>query len=212
MNRMLNVPVEEAVLEGELAMPDGPAGIVVFAHGSGSSRLSPRNTFVAEQLQRRRLATFLFDLLTEAEDARYENRFNIELLAARMLAVTAWLVESDHAREARDLPLGYFGASTGAAAALRATAEGEADVRAVVSRGGRVDMAERVLPMVSAPTLFIVGERDTEVLALNQQMLPQLGGPKELSVVPGASHLFEEAGALEDVATRAGDWFVRHLS
>jgi alpha-beta hydrolase superfamily lysophospholipase len=209
VNRLLSIPLDGIELDGELSSAKGATGMVVFAHGSGSSRLSPRNTFVAEKLQGRGLATFLFDLLTEQEDARYENRFNIDLLAERMLAATTWLARSG---EAEGLPLGYFGASTGAAAALRAAAEGDVEVRAVVSRGGRVDMAEQVLPMVSTPTLLIVGERDSQVLALNQQMLPRLGGTKELSVVPGASHLFEEAGALEEVATRAEDWFVRYLS
>jgi dienelactone hydrolase len=212
LNRIVTVPLDGTELEGELAAPKGATGIVVFAHGSGSSRLSPRNTFVAEQLQGRGLATFLFDLLTEQEDARYENRFNIDLLAQRMLAVTTWLMRSGEAQEAEGLPLGYFGASTGAAAALRAAADGDTDARAVVSRGGRVDMAEEVLPKVSVPTLLVVGERDTQVLALNQEMLPLLGGTKELSVVPEASHLFEEAGALEEVATRAGEWFVRYLT
>jgi pimeloyl-ACP methyl ester carboxylesterase len=207
--RAVTVPVDDVRLDGELAVPDGASGLVVFAHGSGSSRLSPRNNFVAEVLRARGLGTLLFDLLTEAEDRRRETRFDIDLLTERLLGATAWL----HDREGTTgMRLGYFGASTGAAAALCAAARRGDDIGAVVSRGGRVDLASERLPSVTAPTLFVVGGADTEVLELNREALAVLTCPNELAVIEGAGHLFEREGALEEVADLAAAWFATHLS
>jgi pimeloyl-ACP methyl ester carboxylesterase len=204
----VSIPVDGVALDGELAIPDGAPGLVVFAHGSGSSRKSPRNTFVADVLREHGLGTLLFDLLIEAEDTNYEARFDIDLLTERLLAATEWLRE----REAtRDLALGYFGSSTGVAAALRAAARRGDDVGAVVSRGGRVDLASDALPDVTAPTLFVVGGADTDVLALNREALVELTSETELTVVEGAGHLFEGPGELEAVAGHAAEWFERHL-
>ena len=182
--------------------------VVLFAHGSGSSRFSPRNNFVAQVLHAAGHGTLLLDLLTRAEDARYENRFDIALLTRRLLATTHWLRNDE---TAKGLALGYFGASTGAAAALQAAAEPGTNIAAVVSRGGRPDLAGEALPRVTAPTLLIVGEWDDVVIRLNEQALAQLRCVKELAIVPQASHLFEEAGALEKVAKLASGWFRRHL-
>jgi len=194
-------------LPGHLRIPAGARGIVLFAHGSGSSRLSPRNRQVAGVLEEAALATFLFDLLDEEEAADRRLVFDIELLGRRLLAATERI-----AREpgAADLPVGYFGASTGAAAALVAAAE-RPDVRAVVSRGGRPDLAGSALARVRAPTLLIVGGWDVEVLKLNEEALARLAGERRLEVVPRASHLFEEPGAIERVAELATAWFSRHL-
>ena len=207
--RAVTVPVDDVRLDGELAVPDGASGLVVFAHGSGSSRLSPRNNFVAEVLRARGLGTLLFDLLTEAEDRRRETRFDIDLLTERLLGATAWLRDREGTA---DLRLGYFGASTGAAAALCAAARRGDDIGAVVSRGGRVDLASERLPSVTAPTLFVVGGADTEVLELNREALAVLTCPNELAVIEGAGHLFEREGALEEVADLAAAWFATHLS
>jgi len=201
------------VLAGELQVPDAAMGLVLFAHGSGSSRHSPRNQYVAGVLRSAGLATLLFDLLTpeeEAVDSRTMRlRFDIELLAARLVDATLW---AEAQPEVRSLSRGFFGASTGGAAALVAAAElSGGDVGAVVSRGGRPDLAGPVLSAVKSPTLLIVGGRDDVVLELNQWALDQLTCEKELRVVPGATHLFEEPGALEEVARHAADWFVRHL-
>lgn len=202
------IPVEDVELEGMLEIPADTTGIVVFAHGSGSSRKSPRNNFVAEVIRDRGLGTLLFDLLTEAEDRRRENRFDIPLLTDRLVGVTEWLRERPETSEAS---LGYFGSSTGAAAALRATARTSDEIDAVVSRGGRVDMAETILGEIDAPTLFIVGGADTEVLELNRRAAEDLTCEKELHVVEGAGHLFEGEGELEEVAGVAADWFAEHL-
>jgi len=208
----LGIPAGAVRLEGDLTMPKRARGLVVFAHGSGSSRKSSRNRFVAKALVQRGLGTLLFDLLTadeerlDAVDAHL--RFDIPLLAERLGAVTHWIRDTD---AVPGVPLGYFGASTGAAAALIAAAEHPEDVRAVVSRGGRPDLAGAALASVRAPTLLIVGGRDTTVLRLNREALERLPGQKELTVVVGATHLFEEPGALEEVTRLAGDWFVRHL-
>jgi pimeloyl-ACP methyl ester carboxylesterase len=207
--RAVTVPVDDVRLDGELAVPDGASGLVVFAHGSGSSRLSPRNNFVAEVLRARGLGTLLFDLLTEAEDRRRETRFDIDLLTERLLGATAWLRDREGTTGMR---LGYFGASTGAAAALCAAARRGDDIGAVVSRGGRVDLASERLPSVTAPTLFVVGGADTEVLELNREALAVLTCPNELAVIEGAGHLFEREGALEEVADLAAAWFATHLS
>jgi dienelactone hydrolase len=201
------------VLEGTLGIPNGAAGIVLFAHGSGSSRHSPRNRYVAQVLRQAGLATLLMDLLTreeEVEDSETGHlRFDIGFLAERLVAATDWLQET---AETRPLAVGYFGASTGAGAALVAAAERPQVVRAVVSRGGRPDLAGPALPRVSAPTLLLVGSHDAPVIRLNQEALRRLGShDKQLVIVPGASHLFEEPGTLEEVARLATGWFVQHL-
>jgi putative phosphoribosyl transferase len=210
--RAVQVPVTGGMLAGDFVHPEGATGVVVFAHGSGSSRLSPRNRWVAQQLEAARLATLLFDLLTPSEEAIDARtgvlRFDIALLARRLIATTDYLAGE---LLAPGFPIGYFGASTGAAAALIAAAERPGVVRAVVSRGGRPDLAGAALPRVQAPTLLIVGGADQQVLALNATAQLQLECPNELQVVPRATHLFEEPGALEEVARLATGWFVRHL-
>jgi putative phosphoribosyl transferase len=203
-HRALQLHAGGAVLAGDLMLPAQAAGLVVFAHGSGSSRLSPRNRAVAATLNEAGFATLLFDLLTESEAGRRELVFDIPLLARRLELVTRWALEEP---STRDLPLGYFGASTGAAAALRAAAAVGDSVRAVVSRGGRPDLAADRLPYVAAPTLLIVGSHDPEVLELNRRAAAMLRCPHRLAVVPGAGHLFEEPGALEAVERLAADWF-----
>jgi len=201
------IPAGGVRLEGTLTLPPQPLGVVLFAHGSGSSRFSPRNRLVADALVSANIGTLLFDLLTDREAADRGNVFDVELLAGRLRHATEWIA----ARPATaDLGLGYFGASTGAAAALVAAADA-ARVRAVVSRGGRPDLAGDFLPRVVAPTLFIVGGADVEVLELNRAALARLGGIKRLEVVPGATHLFEEPGALESVSALAQLWFRQHL-
>lgn len=200
-------------LEGNLSVPEGARGVVLFAHGSGSSRHSPRNRFVAEQLHRAGLATLLIDLLTEDEEAvdQYSAhlRFDIGLLAERLVGATDWLVQ---APATAGLSVGYFGASTGGGAAVVAAARCPQHIDAVVSRGGRPDLAGEALPAVKAPTLFLVGGDDAPVIRLNEQALAQLGAPrKKLVIVPGASHLFEEPGKLEEVARLASEWFTRYL-
>ncbi|MDY7082953.1 MAG: dienelactone hydrolase family protein [Halobacteria archaeon] len=205
---LFDIPVDDVELEGELIIPEGANGLVVFAHGSGSSRKSPRNNFVAQVLREKGLGTLLFDLLTEEEDMRRENRFDIPLLTDRLVAVTHWLWQRE---ETRDLNMGYFGSSTGAAAALRGAARMDSEIDAVVSRGGRVDLAEEVLEEVESSTLFIVGGEDTQVLELNRDALEKLECEKELEVIEGAGHLFEGEGELEEVAELAADWFGKHI-
>ncbi|TAK33587.1 MAG: hypothetical protein EPO21_12635 [Chloroflexota bacterium] len=206
--RLVRVPSGVVILEGVLAVPADARGVVLFAHGSGSGRFSPRNNFVARQLQQAGLATFLLDLLTEdeAQDRRFV--FDIELLAERLRSATDWVLSEP---QTADLSIGYFGASTGAAAALIAAAQEEAKIAAVVSRGGRPDLAKEFLPEVKAPTLLIVGGRDTAVLALNRGAFAALRCTRDLTVVPGATHLFEEPGTLEKVAELAVHWFSRYL-
>lgn len=195
-------------LEGSLSVPDGAEGIVLFAHGSGSSRHSPRNTYVAQVLRKSGLATLLMDLLTRDEDIDYETRFDIGLLAKRLEAATAWITEEDSTKRLR---IGYFGASTGAAAALKSAAsEGEL-IGAVVSRGGRPDLAMDSLKKVKSPTLLIVGGRDDLVIDLNRSAYENIRAEKEMVIVPGATHLFEEPGALEEVASLAARWFKKYL-
>jgi dienelactone hydrolase len=206
---LVSIPVDDVELEGTLSIPDGASGVVVFAHGSGSSRKSPRNNYVADVIRDRGLGTLLFDLLTEEEDQFRENRFDISLLTDRLVAVTEWLWD-EHVD--RDVRLGYFGSSTGAASALRAAARLGDDVDAVVSRGGRVDMAADVLGEVGASTLFIVGGADTQVLELNREAYEELTCEKDLHVVEEAGHLFEGEGELEEVAEVAADWFEDSLS
>lgn len=207
--RELTVAVGARRLTGDLVVPDEPWGLVVFAHGSGSSRRSPRNRHVAGVLEGGRLATLLLDLLEEPEALDRRLVFDVELLAGRLLAATEGAAAEPGIG---GLPVGYFGASTGAAAALIAAARAGATVRAVVSRGGRPDLARAVLDRVTAPTLLVVGGRDPEVLRLNEEALELLGCEKRLEVVPGASHLFEEPGTLERVAELALEWFGRHLA
>lgn len=204
--RISAAPVEVA---GHLLIPERPKGIVVFAHGSGSSRHSPRNRYVADVLNEAGLATLLFDLLTPAEERNRANVFDIELLARRLVDVTGWLAGQP---DTATLPVGYFGASTGAGAALVAAADPRVTVEAVVSRGGRPDLAGRYLREVFAPTLLIVGGRDDVVLDLNRRAQAAIPGDCRLVVVPGATHLFEEPGTLTQVATLARDWFLHHLS
>jgi len=202
------IPAGGMLLRGTLTLPPYPVGVVMFAHGSGSSRLSPRNQLVANALVSANLGTLLFDLLSEGEESERANVFDVELLAGRLRQATDWIA----ARPATaDLPIGYFGASTGAGAALVAAAE-DRRVRAIVSRGGRPDLAGDFLPDVVAATLLIVGGADRTVLALNRAAFERLGGIKRLEVVPGATHLFEEPGALESVAALARLWFLDHLS
>jgi len=204
----VSVSAGTVTLPGILGVPEAAMGVVLFVHGSGSGRLSPRNNTVARALQDAHLATLLVDLLTEQEEGDRRFVFNIELLAERLLACTEWLRE---ARGTRALPVGYFGASTGAAGALVAAANLGTAVRAVVSRGGRPDLAAHYLGRVQAATLLIVGGNDTPVIALNERALAELRSEKRLVIVPGATHLFEEPGALEEVTRLARDWFLRHL-
>jgi len=195
-------------LEGILVIPKESKGVVVFTHGSGSGRLSPRNAFVAKALQEAGLGTLLVDLLSEEEDQVYETRFNIGLLAARVVEVTKWLMNK---KETKGKLIGYFGASTGAAAALQAAANLSSDIWAVVSRGGRPDLVFPFLSTVRAPTLLIVGERDPIVIDMNKAAYDRISSQKDLVIVPGATHLFEEPGTLEEVAELATRWFVRYL-
>lgn len=197
-----------AQLPGALAWPRQPSGLVLFVHGSGSGRLSPRNAAVAQQLRAGGLGTLLFDLLTETEAADRRNVFDIEFLSQRLLAATLWLSRQP---EASGLPLGYFGASTGAAAALTAASMSPLEISAVVSRGGRPDLAGNALPKVRAPTLLLVGGHDPQVLALNQMAKARLTCFARLVVIPGASHLFEEPGTLEEAGRLAAAWFVHHF-
>ena len=204
----VTIPAGGLLLQGTLTLPPQPLGIVLFAHGSGSSRFSARNRRVADALVTANIGTLLFDLLSEAEEAQRANVFDIELLAGRLKDASHWIATYP---ATADLPLGYFGASTGAAAALVAAA-GDRHVQAIVSRGGRPDLAADFLPHVIAPTLLIVGGADREVLELNRRALRLLTAVKRLEVVPNATHLFEEPGTLETVATLARLWFLEHLS
>jgi putative phosphoribosyl transferase len=209
---LVRIPAGDASLVGELRMPSESAGIVLFAHGSGSGRNSPRNQAVARVLEAAGLSTLLFDLLTEEEEREEEFtrhlRFDIGLLSRRLADAVRWI---DDEAATRGLGIGLFGASTGAAAALMAAARARGRVGAVVSRGGRPDLAGDALTSVACPTLLIVGGRDEQVLSLNRQALARLAGPKRLEIVPGAGHLFEEAGALECVAALAARWFAKFL-
>jgi len=211
--RMVRVPAGAVTLDGDLSVPERARGIVLFAHGRGSSRLSPRHRYVARLLNEAKLATVLLDLLTPAEEAvdlrTAHLRFDVGLLSERLVAATDWLMQRS---KTRHLPLGYFGASTGAAAALIAAAERPDAVRAVVSRGGRPDMAGPALARVQAPTLLIVGEADFLVVRLNQEAFAKLTCEKRLVIVPGATHLFEEPGALDEVAHLAREWLERYLA
>lgn len=206
----VKIPAGSASLNGELIVPPDATGVVLFAHGSGSSRFSPRNTYVANVLQQHGIATLLFDLLTRAEDQDYDARFDIELLTERLLAATRWLQNNP---ATKSLKYGYFGASTGAAAALQAAAAMGDAIAAVVSRGGRPDLAGKsALSQVIAPTLLIVGSEDYGVIELNEQAYALLKCEKKLTLIAGATHLFEEPGTLEQAAKHAADWFSGYLS
>lgn len=206
---LIDIPVDDVHIEGVLTLPGNPAGLVLFAHGSDSSRHDPHNTAVTQALHAQRLGTLVLDLLTVAERLDYHTRFDISLLTHRLLVVTGWV--KLHAPTLH-LPLGYFGASTGAAAALQAAAAMGEDISAVVSRGGRPDLAgHHDLSKVTAPALLLVGSRDEEVLALNHDACAQLTCTKSLSIVAGASHLFDEPGALDAVAQQASQWFAQHV-
>lgn len=210
--REVRVSAGPVTLEGSLGIPNSAGGVVLFAHGSGSGRHSPRNRYVARVLREANLATLLIDLLTEDEeevDLRTTRlRFDIGLLARRLLGATDWLVQNPDTEQLR---IGYFGASTGAGAALVAAAERPDEVGAIVSRGGRPDLAGDALPLVKAPTVLIVGGNDEPVIGMNEEALARMRAVKRLQIVPGASHLFEEPGALEEVARLATVWFARHL-
>jgi len=205
---IVQIPVNGIKLEGSLIIPSKSRRVVLFAHGSGSSRHSTRNSFVAQVLQSAGIGTLLMDLLTWQEDTVYETRFDIDLLTWRLERATQWLMEQPRSRS---LDVGYFGASTGAAAALNAAATFGTAIGAVVSRGGRPDLAMSALPQVQSPTLLIVGGLDDVVIDLNRQAYEQLKTEKHLAVVPGATHLFEEPGTLQEVARLAAQWFKRHL-
>lgn len=208
MEKKVHIPADGTVLEGILSVPEGATGTVLFVHGSGSSRFSPRNAFVAKELQGTGIATLLVDLLTEEEDEVYENRFDIGLLSKRLGGVLRWLLNEP---DTKGLAVGLFGASTGAAAALIFAAKPGGAIAAVVSRGGRPDLAIKELGKVKAPTLLIVGGEDHGVIEFNEQAFAALRCEKKLEIVPGATHLFEEAGALERVASLATAWFARFL-
>ena len=207
-HKLLEIPVGGVRLTGELTVPSGARTLVLFSHGSGSSRLSPRNTFVADVLHQHSIGTFLFDLLTPEEDTVYANRFDIPLLTDRLVAATDYL---DTLPRAGSLTFGYFGASTGAASALGAAARRPERILAVVSRGGRPDLTGPELPHVAAATLLIVGGLDTDVLAINRLALADLPGARHLAVVPGANHLFEEPGTLKLAAELAATWFSKYM-
>jgi putative phosphoribosyl transferase len=213
MTKSVEIALADAVLHGDLTLPDGAAGLVIFAHGSGSSRNSPRNRFVAGVINRAGLGTLLMDLLTEEEERvdemTRELRFDIDLLGRRVALVVEWAAKR---KELAGLAMGLFGSSTGAAAALVAAAALPGKVQAVVSRGGRPDLAGAALAEVECPTLLVVGELDEVVIGLNEDAKARMRCPTELVIVPGATHLFEEPGALEHVARLAADWFARHLA
>ena len=205
----VSIPIDGITLQGDLYLPAGCNGIIIFSHGSGSSRFSVRNRQVAEYLHRKNFGTLLFDLLTEQEDLYYQNRFNIDMLTGRLVGATMWL---ETLEEAKNKPVGLFGASTGAASALQAAAR-LPEVRAVVSRGGRPDLASiDDLQKVESPTLLIVGSLDDDVLQLNKLAYLQMKCDKKIELVYGATHLFEEPGKMEIVAELAGNWFEKHLT
>ncbi len=206
--RLVTIHADGESLEGTLALPPDARGLVLFAHGSGSSRLSPRNNYVAQVLHGGGVGTLLFDLLSAEEDRDYANRFAIGLLAERLVAATRWVRQE---AEAAGLPLGYFGASTGAAAALRAAAQLGDGIKAVVSRGGRPDLTGPSISQVTAPTLLIVGGLDDVVIGMNEKAYAELRTEKQMVIVPGATHLFEEPGTLEEAARLALAWFQRHF-
>jgi len=208
----MKIPVGEVVVEGTLTLPPGAKSVVLFVHGSGSGRFSPRNQYVAKEFNKASIGTLLFDLLTQEEEEQdvvtAEYRFDIPLLAERLIGATEWLRNDSKTQR---LPYGYFGASTGAAAALIAAAKLPKDVATVVSRGGRPDIAGDYLPKVAAPTLLLVGGLDVEVIELNKEAMAKMKAEKKLVIIPGATHLFEEPGTLEEVAKISTEWFLRYL-
>ena len=207
--KSIEIPLKEVTLKGELAIPKDAEGVVIFSHGSGSSRFSPRNKFVAEMLHQQNFGTLLFDLLTEEEDTIYENTFNIDLLTSRLIEVTDWLL---HDKNLKGIPIGYFGASTGAASALGAAAHFKNKIKAVVGRGGRPDLALNHLHAVTAPTLLLVGELDYPVIEMNKLAISRLHCEKDMQVISGATHLFKEPGKLIEVVELSISWFKEHLS
>ena len=212
-NKMeMKIPVGEVVVEGILTLPPGAIGVVLFAHGSGSSRFSTRNQYVSKEFNKAKIGTLLFDLLTQEEEETdiitAEYRFNIPLLVDRLIGATEWLKNDPKTKR---LAFGYFGASTGAAAALIAAAKLRSEISAVVSRGGRPDLAGEYLPNVLSPTLMLVGSLDTEVIELNRRAMDQIKAEKKIVIIPGATHLFEEQGTLEEVAKVSIDWFLKYL-
>ncbi|MBU2905151.1 MULTISPECIES: dienelactone hydrolase family protein [Arenibacter] len=207
-NNAIAIPLNQLTLKANLYIPENAKGLVIFSHGSGSSRLSPRNNFIANILNQQGLATLLLDLLTESEDENYETRFNIDLLTQRLIAATKWVQLQ---KETKSLSLGYFGASTGAASAIGAAAFFKDDIKAIVSRGGRPDLALDEIPEVTASTLFIVGGKDSAVLELNIKAYAKVECEKKFETIPGASHLFEEPGKLEKVAELSATWFKKWL-
>lgn len=209
VKKEIQLPVDGILLEGNLSIPEDAKGLVIFSHGSGSSRFSPRNTMVAEQLHKQGIATLLFDLLTAKEDAIYAHRFDIELLTRRLMQTTNWVMQR---HEVKNLPTGLFGASTGAASALNTAAQMGDTIKAVVSRGGRPDLSIPYLHLVKAPVLLIVGGMDVEVIDLNRKAMDKITkAEKEMKIVPGATHLFSEPGKLEEVARISASWFKKHL-
>jgi putative phosphoribosyl transferase len=204
----IDIPLSAVTLKGDLVLPENTIGIVVFSHGSGSSRFSPRNKMVAELIQQQNIGTFLFDLLTEEEDQIYENRFNIDLLTNRLIETTEWLMANEITK---DIPIAYFGASTGAASALKAAAYFKKSIKAVVSRGGRPDLVINELSLVTAPTLLIVGGLDIAVIRMNKMAFAQLESVKEIKIIPDATHLFEEPEKLSEVADLAITWYKTFL-
>ena len=204
----INIPINSITLHGELVLPIKNAGLIIFSHGSGSSRFSPRNLWVAKYFQDRFFGTLMLDLLTIEEDRIFENRFDIDLLTQRLIEATKWLMKNE---ATRNLPIAYFGASTGAASALGAAAFFGDSIKAVVSRGGRPDLVLDLLPKVNSPTLLLVGGLDKAVVEMNKLAFDELKTEKELKIIPGASHLFEEPGKLGEVASEAVSWFKNHL-
>ena len=204
----INIPINSITLQGELVLPIKNAGLIIFAHGSGSSRFSPRNLWVAKYFQDRFFGTLMLDLLTIEEDRIFENRFDIDLLTQRLIEATKWLMKNDITQ---NLPIAYFGASTGAASALGAAAFFGDSIKAVVSRGGRPDLVLTLLPKVKSPTLLLVGGLDRAVIEMNKLAFDELKTEKELKIISGASHLFEEPGKLGEVANEAVSWFKNHL-
>jgi pimeloyl-ACP methyl ester carboxylesterase len=202
------IPLHNVKLKGRLRIAENQKGLVIFSHGSGSGRLSSRNNYVADHLQFEGFSSLLFDLLTEREDLVYENRFDINLLSQRLVKVTQWILKF---KDYKNLPIGYFGASTGAASALYAAAHLNNKIKAIVSRGGRPDLAMPILDRIKAPTLFIVGGNDDVVILLNKKAFANLDGIKKLEIIEGATHLFEEPGTLEKAAELSANWFNKYL-
>lgn len=207
--QIVNIPINGIKLGGELVIPPKAKGIVIFAHGSGSSRLSPRNRYVAEVLQKKNIATLLVDLLSIHEESNYENRFDIDLLCERLSIITDWV---SHNTSTYMLGIGYFGASTGAPAVMQTVLESQDSVKAIVSRGGRVDLTQELASRIHIPTLLIVGEKDYGVKNVNEAFFDKLSGEKSLDVITNATHLFEESGCLEMVAKDAAKWFSKYLT